>query len=461
MGTPHTWIASLLTALPEEKIAARVSDSNADWEYVDGEMVKLGALGHNSLDINQVQQRILLLLASESKDFRLIGHLLRTLQHAGRPLELILSAQLLCAWVKAYWSSAWPESAVIKRRLAQQILKRFASAADSFIEKADHGQVQEMLGELAHLAHLWQQPEADLAREVDALCAKYRRQPEKKVEETPQPGVYATASGEPVAPVAAPIPTVDVESSDEKSWRHTQLKVAEVLCERQPENPLGYRLRRNAIWSGITTLPQSQEDGRTPLAAFSADRMAEYLVGLNNPDLSLWRRIEQSLSLAPYWFEGHWLSASVAMQLGFPRVAEAIHEELGYFLQRLPALKTLSFTDRTPFLPGKTREWAEPVRQEDNRAAQADSDKEAIWQCWQQQGLEAALVEIDRLQQRQDPRGQFYSQLLSANLLDEAGLTSLAQQSYSQLAQTARTITLPDWEPSLIAQLKEKQSPKG
>ncbi len=112
---------------------------------------------------------------------------------------------------------------------------------------------------------------------------------------------------------------------------------------------MGYRLRRHAVWAGITAVPMSGAGNKTPLAPMSADMVDEYRAAMNAPDQGLWQRIEQSLTLAPYWFEGHRLSAEVAQKLGFGTVAQAIAEELGTFLLRLPALRELAFSDGTPF----------------------------------------------------------------------------------------------------------------
>lgn len=40
---PETWLSHLLETLPEEKLAAKLSDDSPQWEYIDGEIVKLGS----------------------------------------------------------------------------------------------------------------------------------------------------------------------------------------------------------------------------------------------------------------------------------------------------------------------------------------------------------------------------------------------------------------------------------
>ncbi len=119
---------------------------------------------------------------------------------------------------------------------------------------------------------------------------------------------HTVAAQPPVA--ATPIPQVTVESHDDKAWRDPLLKVAAILCERQPESPQGYRLRRHALWQTITSTPQAESDGRTPLAAFPVDMMDDYLARLNNADMALWQQVEKSLLLAPYWLDGFTASFS-------------------------------------------------------------------------------------------------------------------------------------------------------
>ncbi|KFC05296.1 ImpA family protein [Trabulsiella guamensis ATCC 49490] len=464
MAERHDWLEKLATPLPGENISTRLSDDNPHWAFIDGEMVKLGALTHSTLNMADIQQRILLLLTTESKDFRLIVHLLRTLQHSGQPADVALAMQLLCRWVELYWSQAWPDNALMRRRLSQQVIRRFPSTVNRFITGANPAQRQAVQEALSCLEQFWQVQERELAEEIKTLQVTFARQPERPVQEDKAPDVVSAGATIPQASpgVTPPAPTMQVVNTDEKAWRHTQLQMAGILYERQPENPLWCRLRRNAIWQGITVAPQSAEDGRTPLAAFSVDRMAEYQSRLVNPDSALWMQVEESLTLAPYWFDGHHLSAQIAQKLGYARVASAIHDELSVFLQRLPQLRTLSFINRTPFFSVATLNWLEYEGEGQAKTAspgqvsvQSDLDSDAVWQSRETQGLEVALRQLDDLARQRNPRGQFYCQLLGADLLEKSGLKTLAQQHYQHLWQIAQGITLPDWEPELITQLEE------
>lgn len=465
IGRPESWIASLLETLPEEKMAAALKEDNPDWEYIDGEIVKLGSLAHAQLDIPELQRRGLSLLASESKDFRLVAHLLRTLQHAGDPL---LAARLLGLYVEHYWTIAAPHNMAHKKRFAVQVIKRFESGIAGFAEKSDSAQRDALLGELAKLAQCWQAQDVPaLAQETDVLFSLYQRAfrdagTSPSAGSAPAPVTHASSDGAqvPVAsdqPVAtSPIPPVTIDSHDDKSWRKSLLQVATILCERQPDLALGYRLRRHALWHTITAAPQAESDGRTPLAAVPADRVAEYQARLASADMALWQEVENSLLLAPYWLDGHHLSAQVAQRLGYEDVAQALRDETSRLLARLPQLTTLLFNDRTPFISEQTARWlAEMPKDQAVATMQSEATLQAARACFHEQGLEAALRHLDALPSG-EPRDRFWRQYLAAQFMEESGMVQFARQQYRMLFSTGQQMGLADWEPSLLEQLEQK-----
>ncbi|EGT0668119.1 type VI secretion system protein TssA [Citrobacter werkmanii] len=463
--SPDVWLSHLLETLPEEKLTAKLSDENPQWEYIDGEIVKLGSLNHAQLDVPELQRQGLMLLASESKDFRLVAHLLRTLQHAGNPL---LALRMLTQYVTHYWTTGWPQNAANKARFASQILKRFEPGIAGFASASIPAQRDALLGELAKLAQCWQTNNMpELACATDDLFALYQRafRDSSPVTAPAAPSTVTTdtptAVPAPSAPVtAAPAPVVSIDSHSDKTWRDTLLKVAAILCERQPDSPLGYRLRRHALWQTITSTPQAENDGRTPLAAVSGDMTADYRARLAGADMALWQQVENSLLLAPYWLEGHHLSAQIAQQLGYSDVAEAVRDEVRRFLARLPPLTALRFNDRTPFISDATRQWlADEPAKGAGPVMDGDELTQQVWQSYREQGLEAALALAEQ-QLQHSPRGRFYNQFLAAQLLEASGMTQLAQQHYRMLFKAGLHTMLSDWEPSLLEQLEEKLTPE-
>lgn len=462
---PNIWISHLLENLPEEKLTSGLKDDNPDWEYIDGEIVKLGSLTHSQLDVPELQRRGLVLLSSESKDFRLLAHLLRTLQHAGDPL---LALRLLALYVEHYWTVAAPQNIAHKRRFAAQVIKRFDAGVAGFAENAATVQRDNLPGELAKLAQCWQaQNEPELAQATDDLFSLYQRafrdtasvpatssSAQQAVVTTARDASQSNIAGN--VAVAPPTPQITIDSQDDRAWRDTLLKVAAILCERQSDSPQGWRLRRHALWQSITSTPQADSDGRTPLAAVPVDMVSDYQSRINSADMALWQQVEQSLLLAPYWLDGHYLSAQAALHLGYKQVAEAIRDEVICFLERLPALTTLLFNDRTPFVSEKTKQWlASSPASPAAPVIQTNEDIQAARACFSAQGLEAALRYLDMLPEG-DPRDCFHRQYLAAQLTEEAGLTQLAQQQYRMLFSAGLRMMLADWEPSLLVQLEQK-----
>lgn len=206
----------------------------------------------------------------------------------------------------------------------------------------------------------------------------------------------------------------------------------------------------------VSAAEMAQSDGRTPLAAVSADMVADYHAQLGSADMTLWQQVEKSVLLAPYWLDGHCLSAQTALRLGYKQVADAIRDEVIRFLERLPQLTGLLFNDHTPFISEQTKQWlAASPDAKVAPVAQIGEESKAARACFAEQGLEAALRYLDMLPEG-DPRDQFHRQYLAAQLTEEAGLVQLAQQQYRMLFRMGLQMMVADWEPSLLEQLEQK-----
>ncbi|WP_421159799.1 type VI secretion system protein TssA [Aeromonas dhakensis] len=478
MSYQHPWCARLLTSLPDEQIKSAVLADEPRWDYVETELVKLGSLAHSQVDLNAVAEACLGLLESRTKDMRVLAQLLRCLQHPAKATPLGAAISLLEAWIQAYWLLAWPGNASQKQRLMVQIVKRFEGALPRICESASAAELAQLLAQAEQLEQVWLAQCPDKGELLDPLVMGLKRAQRQQVAQA-----QADAAGQPQSSGAAAASNpasagpsasgagamllsggggsagIDVDSSNDRAWRQTQLKVAELLIERQPDAAVGYRLRRHAVWAGITAVPMSGAGNKTPLAPMSADMVDEYRAAMNAPDQGLWQRIEQSLTLAPYWFEGHRLSAEVAQKLGFGAVAQAIAEELGAFLQRLPALRELAFSDGSPFLSPECSRWLQPAKGGSAGSGETGLAEE-VAQRHGEQGVAAALALLDeRIAQLKEPRDRFHALLVQAELLAQEGMEALARQHYQHLWQEASRLGLSHWEPGLVNRLESLAAP--
>lgn len=449
----HPWRQRVLALLPEANIVARVPEDFPEWEFIDTEIAKLGSLSHEQVDIAALQNGCLHLLESKCKDMRVMVHLLRTLQHGGEPSNIALASTLLVDYVSRFWAQAWPQDSKLRHRLLLQVIKRFASSSGHFCQHADAHSRELVRSGFLQLQKLLESTDPALAGEVAPLIHQFGQVVAAKVD-MPTPQIQSnSASSQTEQHVASLMPKVEIQHDSDRVWKQTLLKIAELLCESQPDDPIGYSLRRHAIWYTVKTAPLCKDGRITQLAAVSHDRVADYRMALANAGIPLWQQIETSITLAPYWFDGHFLSAQIARQLGYSAVAESIRQSVQRLLEKIPALHAMTFSDGTPFIGDDTRQWLEEKQKNTDISA---GSYENVWAQYRENGLSAALKQLENQQSReQEPREQFYNQLTIAQLLMEAGMTTLSNQHFESLWRNSHGVTLAEWEPSLLSQLEE------
>ena len=451
-------------------------DEDLEWLELDGDMVKLGSLEHQTLNISHLRHLAAQLLSTKSKDLRILAHFLRTLQHSGKVAELLIGLASFADYVEHYWETSPPSQKIRKERLTQQIFKRFENMASYFSQDSSRLEKDQAKQQFARLIEFWKD-NVKLKAELEQLLQRYTftdKQIHQNDNVSDSSGDEQSNSGkkiitesehstsdlrnissekEVIKPIVEP---VSIDTSNDRAWKNTLLKVADHLIERDFSNPIGYQLRRFAIWSLITVAPLAEND-RTQLAAVSQDRINDYKILIEKALSSdVWKEIEYSLTLAPYWIEGHYLSAKVAERMSCPQVAKAIKESVLSFIERLPELKQLKFNDGTPFISDECSSWLYD-NNEINQALVSDIQlNEQIGDYYKEQGILNTLKFIND-QSYTDLRSQIYAQLSSIELLEKEGLHNLAKQQYFTLEQAISPIMVKDWEPSLFTLLHDKQ----
>lgn len=451
-------------------------DEDLEWLELDGDMVKLGSLEHQTLNISYLRHLAAQLLSTKSKDLRILAHFLRTLQHSGKVAELLIGLASFADYVEHYWETSPPSQKIRKERLTQQIFKRFENMASYFSQDSSRLEKDQAKQQFARLIEFWKD-NVKLKAELEQLLQRYtftdkqihqndnvsdssgdeKPNSERKIitesEHSTSDLRNISSEKEVIKPIVEP---VSIDTSNDRAWKNTLLKVADYLIERDFSNPIGYQLRRFAIWSLITVAPLAEND-RTQLAAVSQDRINDYKILIEKALSSdVWKEIEYSLTLAPYWIEGHYLSAKVAERMSCPQVAKAIKESVLSFIERLPELKQLKFNDGTPFISDECSSWLYD-NNEINQALVSDIQlNEQIGDYYKEQGILNTLKFIND-QSYTDLRSQIYAQLSSIELLEKEGLHNLAKQQYFTLEQAISPIMVKDWEPSLFTLLHDKQ----
>jgi len=257
-------------------------------------------------------------------------------------------------------------------------------------------------------------------------------------------------------------PKLEIDSTNDKATKQTLLKVADFISEFETGLGLSLRIRRFATWIAISGVPENTNAaGETSLMPVAADRISEYKSQLKGgADMALLRRIEQSLTLSPFWLDGHHLSAQIASALGQMEWAKAIHEDTAAFVIRLPKLLMMSFKGGMAFANAETRTWLDEGyggNRFDSNGQGVEQQRAEVTELAESGGLSVAFASLNEyLQQASEPRDTFYLRLLGADLKQNHQLSAMASVDYQVLYEQANKTVLADWEPTLMARLKQK-----
>lgn len=471
----HPYVEQVVSPLPGDSGVGEALGDDATLEFLENEIMKVGSLAHTDIDWSKVESDALTILSDRSKDLKVLGFLLIALQRGGDGERFALSLYLLHRVLDEWWEQAWPypgdKGKRARKMMFTQMLQRAGKGVDALAFDGSVGDGRafciELLSRLMDLAADRELPEGslqDLKRAVEKLprvndVTSAPKPRSSAGQQADQDSGTETPEQKPAQPKPS-LGSLTLDPGDERATRQSLLKVADMLTEAEPDQPLGYQLRRYAIWQNITTVPPTRDGKRTDLAAVSADRVADYREALEkSPDLALWQKIEQSLSVSPFWLDGHWLSARVAGALGHHACAEAIRVSTKEFVERLAQLPELTFNNGTPFLSREAEEWLWSAPATSGSAGGANAWEQAYDKARDlvsQKGLAAAMQLLeDGLAEAREPRDRFYWRLASARLMKDAGLKSLATQQVQDLQTQVRGLALEDWEPALIRQLEK------
>lgn len=413
----YDWLAALYQQTGASHGLLELDPDDPRWQRVEGQLLQLSS---PQWQPQQAQPLYPLLheLLTEYKDLRLLQALLSLMLQNPDLSRWRLAVRLLDCWLHDL-PAAPPVCQTTRQRLLHSTLLRIVKSGkclplDSAAIDTWH----------SLLSHLTEQDES--ARWAQALSVTVTT-PSSSAPESDSPPVCPT-----ITVLAAP--------STPQPDRQAQLLVARHLTLQMPEQCIGYRLRRHAIWAHIQLLPEHDDNGKTALMAPEEEYVASYLSPADTIDQLM--ALEHHLEQAPFWFHGHCLAANLAQQRGWHQVAQAIHDETRRLLERLPALQHLRFRDGSTLVPAPCQAWLTPphhteqpaiaIRHDASRAVITEELTTALG-SQRDQGL-AALRYLEETSTMATSTCHYLANLLRNN--------------FSQL-------TLQEWEPSLFTRLDQ------
>lgn len=437
-----------------------------DFQRMRGEVNKL-----SGADADLVIQLGEKLLKHSCKDLRVGTYYLWARLHKHGEAGLADGLDLLAAMIERYSNEVLPARANSRRMALEWLAGNKVLDSLSMFPEVVKNDAERIVAALAWLDHglgIWpedQRPSlGPLYTALSVRLAQFGEVDTQKV----QSGVLPASSGQMTAPSLAAI----------KSARDL-LDSGRGLAGYLREQPHGWlaahRLMMSLRWDTVHQTPPQEASGNTRLAPPRGDYRAQLKRLYRQQSWSeLLDQVERMFAegVNHFWLDLQWylyqaLSKQPPPQDGW---ATVVMHDLRMFLERLPGLEELCWSDGTPFADETTREWvaqhvsgtrfAAGLPEPAATVPMADSEilsleSQALAEA-DSHGVEHALAWLTAQPGVRTGRQQWLLRLLMARVADHYGKSDLALHLLCELDATARRQRLAGWEPDLHFEIKAR-----
>lgn len=240
------------------------------------------------------------------------------------------------------------------------------------------------------------------------------------------------------------------------------------------------RLVRSVRWDTLHEVPPADAASRTRLVPPRGElRQQMKRLVLQKQWHELLERVEGAFmeGVNHLWFDLQYFQHVALDHVGAPYNTwrELLRADFALFLERLPGIERLAFTDGTPFADDATLEWiARHAVVRDLEAgesvaplpvsADSDGDVAGDWpeieaqarELAGREGVEAAFGWLEALPGMRTDRHRYLQRLVMARLADHARRPDTALALLAELDTTARSLPLMRWEPALVFEVKQQ-----
>lgn len=461
-----------------------------EYEQVEAEVSQLDSVSGGQVDWDLVAKNCQVVLAEKSKDIKIAAILCRALYHKHDYSGLAVGLTVLHELCEIWWDDAMPP--VVKRRgrigalgwldakLPSVLSRPSASLQDDWqrcvdvvgklqsftqerLDEALFNNLQTKLAEAESLDPA--SPKAAAPKSDLPLSTGTITPPTTTAAEVNGPANQGD-TGSSVTHNAAGVMVPDapeMDTSSDASLRKSLTDIAGHMVNYYPEVPLGYRIGRHLAWHQVQVLPEADAGGLTQLNPPPADRVRQYADMLAGAQYtSLICMVEMSVIRSPFWLQGSYIVWQSLQSLGHKFAADAVFEMVLAYLQRMPKLTELQFSDGTPFVPEDVKEWLNSRKSQKKLAggaiggASGGGDSElikAVEKANENMGsgdLNAALdVLVEGLANAETPRERFIWELEQGKFCLRNGFLAMALTQFDRLYFQAVKLKLARWEPDL------------
>jgi type VI secretion system protein VasJ len=453
-----------LQALPGENGVGRDPGYEDAFFTLKDEATKLSGID-DALIVRSCEQ----LLKETGKDLRVAGY------YAGARLRLDGSSG---------FADGLELAAALVEQFGESILPARAEAKKGALEMLATTRMIELLASRGELAP------ADLERSLAALDALVTQTANWAEAARPNllPLVSRFERGEESSSIAGEISQVPSStmagamSSGSIASTRDLLEQARAMATWLRDQEQGYlpsvRLVRCIRWDTLHEVPPADAASHTRLAAPRPELRAQMKrLVLQKQWNELLERVEGAFmeGVNHLWFDLQYFQHVALDHVGAPYNTwrELLRADFALFLERLPGIERLSFTDGTPFADDTTLEWiARHAVVRDLEAGEtvaplpvsADSTEGGAgdWPEIEAQarelggrdGIEAAFAWLEGLPGMKTERHRFLQRFVMARLAAHAERADTAMALLVELDAVAKSLPLVRWDPALVFEVK-------
>lgn len=473
-ATPNPMILSLLAPIEGKQPEGLFDEDNEIYLKLDDEMIKLGGLQNSTIDWDYVETNAKTYLSTQCKHLRVVGHLINCWLRKRTWAAWSNACELLAGFTDTYLESGYPKpgakGVAHKRKLITTLTDRIKNTFEEIAggKEQDKTALQAAAQALEHFQAVLAKQGFNTATQ-DTLASMLKKT--AALISAPQPSANAPKAspnqqgGKTLSSefFASSHSSGLLSASNERETRKTLLAIAEIANAQDAYDPVGYMIRRYALWAHITSTPIIKRDRITELMPIAAETAHSYqeAIDSNRIDPALLQRVEKSVTSSIYWFKGSYLAYTIATRLDMNEAAEAIRLATVRFIRRIPMLLELQFSDGQPFVDEQTHAWISapaPTASAEPAAPAINADFAELQQQLSEQmnneGVESVLQTLQQLQSgQQSVRQQCHIMKITADLMRERGLTWLSEELERRIENLMISTLASQWEPELYQQV--------
>ena len=472
-----------------------------EFERLVAELEKLTSMSGETPDWHFVMSECERTLREKSKDLRVMGWLVAAQAFTGGWNGVASGLDAYASLTRSYWPSLYPPPNRLRARAGQVewLWGVLARRIGSFpVDSSDLFMAQSLEPRIAELGAFFAEHLKEADPGIGSMKAALREKLKVLIAAAPPPppplpvpsargplpvpSVPPSPSGTRIAAApAAPPPAIAVAAVDASSLagldetqdaarplRDPLMTLAHHARRVAPTSIWPYRVLRFAAWLTVERAPEA-EGNRTPLRAPKAsDAVLLTTMQANAQWDALLETAEDLASSNILWLDPHRMAAIALDNKGpeFRAARHAVGREAAAFVDRVPGLTSLQYSNGTPFASPETIEWlaAEHARYTKGGAGAApakgsasDSGEDAPILAALEERIAAgspddALSEtLSDAAQLTSARSRFRVHLAVARQAQIADRLDVSHALYERLVAQVDT-TLEQWEPGLAAE---------